>query len=148
MKIILVLLVSVAALGQSRPNHKLTPGLIRSTNAKELCSPSFRTKPFRKTTQSTKKLVCRNYRIRVQCPGPAQEIDHLVPLELGGADDIHNLWPQPYAVPGAHQKDLVENELKRRVCGGQMSLAEAQSMLMHDWYSAYVKLGFGGVRPK
>ena len=28
-------------------------------------------------------------------PHPDYEIDHLIPLCLGGSDDFSNLWPQP-----------------------------------------------------
>src|SRR4051812_44073407 len=83
--IILALIASTAA--QSLPDKKLTPGVIRTTNAKEICAKSFRTKPFRKTTPAMKKHVCDAYHVKAKCPGTAQEIDHLVPLELGGMDD-------------------------------------------------------------
>jgi hypothetical protein len=26
----------------------------------------------------------------------AYELDHLIPLELGGSNDLRNLWPQPF----------------------------------------------------
>jgi hypothetical protein len=41
------------------------------------------------------------------------EYDHLVPLELGGADnDPRNLWPEPGASP--NPKDALEHELSGR----------------------------------
>jgi 5-methylcytosine-specific restriction endonuclease McrA len=136
----LILIASLSISAQTLPNHKLTPGAIRTRNAKEICSPKFHTKPYRKTTLAMKREVCTAYHVKIKCPGPAQEIDHLVPLELGGMDAESNLWPQSY--PAAHQKDLVENRLHKMVCGGTISLEEAQRMLMTDWYAAYKKLGF------
>jgi hypothetical protein len=69
------------------------------------------------------------------------ELDHFIPLELGGcADCPSNLWMEPYAGLGARAKDRVENYLNHQVCGGQMSLAEAQDTIVHDWYAVYVGL--------
>lgn len=63
------------------------------------------------------------------------ELDHLLPLELGGATkDVANLWPEAYApVPGAHEKDAVEFWLNRQVCANKMTLAEAQREMASDW---------------
>ena len=69
------------------------------------------------------------------------EEDHLISLELGGnPTDPKNLWPEPYApVPGARQKDKVENYLKKQVCAGAMTLQEAQQTIVRDWYAIYVQ---------
>ncbi len=51
--------------------------------------------------------------------------DHLISLELGGhPTDPRNLWPEP--LRQAQKDDRVENELHRRVCAGELSLADAQ----------------------
>jgi hypothetical protein len=51
--------------------------------------------------------------------------DHLISLELGGhPTDPRNLWPEPY--PRASEVDRIENELNAQVCGGSLSLADAQ----------------------
>ena len=66
---------------------------------------------------------------------PAYEVDHLVPLELGGdPTDTRNIWPQPIAA--AKQKDEVENELHDLVCSGRVSLRQAQSAIAKDWKTA------------
>lgn len=66
-------------------------------------------------------------------PSGYQE-DHLISLELGGdPTDPGNLWPEPY--PRAAEVDRIENELNAEVCGGKISLAEAQqreSQLKHN----------------
>lgn len=69
----------------------------------------------------------------------AFEEDHLVPLEAGGnPTDPANLWPQPWDGPyGAHRKDVLETKLKRLVCGGQITLADAQQAIRTDWVTAY-----------
>lgn len=62
------------------------------------------------------------------------EYDHFVPLELGGAtNDPRNLWPEPGASP--NPKDAVEDELRRAVCDGQLSLGQAQRDIVTNWVS-------------
>ena len=68
------------------------------------------------------------------------EIDHLIPLTVGGSNDLANLWPQPYGVPGAHQKDVLENKLHAQVCSGKMTLAEAQHQIATNWFALYRSL--------
>jgi hypothetical protein len=51
--------------------------------------------------------------------------DHLISLELGGnPTDPRNLWPEPY--PRAAEMDKIENELNSEICGGKLTLAQAQ----------------------
>jgi hypothetical protein len=59
------------------------------------------------------------------------ELDHLVPLELGGSSDAHNLWVEPGSIP--NPKDAVENALHAKVCAGQMTLAAAQLGIATEW---------------
>ncbi|HEY8691549.1 MAG TPA: hypothetical protein VIR57_02295 [Chloroflexota bacterium] len=68
-------------------------------------------------------------------PPTAYEEDHFVALELGGnPTSPRNLWPQPYApMPGAHEKDRVENFLRRQVCSGALQLTAAQNAIRTDW---------------
>jgi hypothetical protein len=139
-----VLLFCLSAFAQL-PNKTLTPGVVRTTNAAEICAPNFRTKPYRLTTPAMKHQVCKAYKITAQCPSPtgAMEIDHLVPLELGGLDTVENLWPElaNYPLgPGFHTKDKLENELKKRVCTGQMTLADAQSCIRDQWIECYQRV--------
>jgi hypothetical protein len=68
----------------------------------------------------------------------AYELDHLVPLELGGApSDPNNLWLQPWAgTYGATQKDLAESRLNHAVCSGTMTLDQARSLIVQpaQWH--------------
>jgi hypothetical protein len=69
------------------------------------------------------------------------EEDHLISLELGGAPrDPRNLWPEPWTLTmadgtqvGARVKDLLENKLRRAVCAGTMTLAEARREIGVHW---------------
>jgi len=121
-----------------------------------LCSPSFRTSIVRDSVTSAveKRRVYERYGI----PRPANnrgstqvcEIDHLVPLELGGADTLANLWPEcssGYAGwdgAGFRDKDHFENYLRRQVCSGSISLSDAQSEIATDWFRYWVAAGRPG----
>ena len=67
------------------------------------------------------------------------ELDHLVSLELGGADTLDNIWPQcgPPDMKLAKRyfkiKDGVENYLAAKVRAGRISLKDAQHGIAADW---------------
>ena len=77
--------------------------------------------------------------------GTDSELDHLVPLELGGANDAANLWPEPGPVP--NRKDAVEDALNQAVCDGQIGLARAQRAIARNWETAESRLGLGAPAP-
>jgi hypothetical protein len=58
-------------------------------------------------------------------------LDHIIPLELGGTNDLANLAPQPRAE--AKAKDRDENRLHRAVCSGRMTLAQARAEITRRW---------------
>jgi hypothetical protein len=64
-------------------------------------------------------------------PHPRYQIDHFVPLCLGGSDNDDNLWVQPY--PQARWKDHDEVNLCRAVCEGKLIRQEAVFVLVHKW---------------
>jgi hypothetical protein len=79
------------------------------------------------------------------------ELDHLIPLELGGDNDAANLWVEAGPIP--NPKDTVENALNQAVCGGQMPLRTAQREIAHNWIRAAAALGIsvpapGGGQPQ
>lgn len=85
----------------------------------------------RNVPQSVKDEVYAEYGIGSHRPG-SYEVDHLISLELGGSNDIRNLWPEPYdGVDGARSKDGVENHLHAEVCSGVITLAAAQIDIVH-----------------
>jgi hypothetical protein len=71
------------------------------------------------------------------------ELDHLVPLEVGGAPaSVRNLWPEARGPhPGSTEKDHLENLLHTRVCNGQLQLADAQRMFEQNWVQSWQQLG-------
>jgi hypothetical protein len=128
------------------PDPKMTPGVIDADLTMEkLCDPSFHTGTVRNVPESEKRAACREYGISQGCPGKGYEIDHLVSIELGGSNDLRNLWPQPVDAPGVigfHTKDVVENRAHRAVCQGQITLLTAQLGMQGDWYAFGRRFGF------
>ncbi len=120
-----------------------TPGAVRTHDAKAICSESFHTADERHTTEAMKSAVYKAYgvtRNQGMCAGGC-EVDHLISLEIGGADSIENLWPQPSKGIGYHTKDKLENRLHALVCAGKLSLDDAQKCISEDWYACGLKLG-------
>ena len=71
-----------------------------------------------------------------QSKAGSYEEDHRIPLELGGApSDPTNLSPEAH--PGSSVKDQDENAFKASVCGGHMSLIDAQNSFISKWLSNY-----------
>jgi hypothetical protein len=66
------------------------------------------------------------------------EVDHLIPLELGGSNSIKNLFPEAARPkPGFHQKDRLENRLHKEVCDATMTLHHASHQIAVNWLRAY-----------
>ena len=84
----------------------------------------------RHVTLAMKMTVAKRYGV-LRTQWRRYEFDHLIPRELGGADDIENLWPQPLAE--ARAKDRIENRLHRAVCAGMLTLPEAQGRIVTWW---------------
>lgn len=119
------------------PDPDLTPGKVRpDITVKDLATYI---KSPRRVTQAMKQKVFETYGISHPRPGEF-EIDHLVPRELGGADDIQNLWPQSYHGPmNAHDKDRLENYLHQQVVAGKLDFKEAQESMADNWVAGFHK---------
>ena len=119
------------------PDSACTPGAVFSDVTKDqVCTPGY-SKNVRNVPDSEKQQVFDEYGITSHGPGE-YEVDHLISLELGGSNDIANLWPEPAEPrPGFHEKDKVENYLHAQMCNGAISMEDAQYMIATDWLSVY-----------
>jgi hypothetical protein len=103
-----------------------------------LCGRGFHTSSVRNVPQSEKFAVEREYGLTPGYYGRSLEIDHIVPLELGGSNAIANLFPERANVrPGYHVKDRLEDKLHQLVCAGTMSLSAARAGIARDWPALY-----------
>ena len=134
--------------GVAEPDSRLTPGAVfPGATVAEVCRAGY-ARRHRDVSVALKRQVLRAYGA-VYRPGRF-EVDHLVPLEIGGANVARdprsgrvaataNLWPQPR--PSAAVKDRLENRLHDAVCAGRIGLRAAQLEIARDWYAAWLAEG-------
>jgi len=146
----------------TKPDASLTPGLARDDlTLDEICTTKWGT-DARSVTAAMKQQVMDEYAFKAsECPlthlnGKAVhrvEIDHLIPRDLGGADDVRNLWPECYEQvepnkseqeDGAHKKDQLETRLNKELCKDghptQEKLDEYRTEIKTDWIALYHKI--------
>jgi hypothetical protein len=142
------------------PDQKKTtgandPDAVSTITDEKLCSKGFTTKSVRNVSEELKAQVYASYGMKdhvgaCHCPAVHEktkkafdegcEVDHLVSLEIGGTNDIKNLWVQPYCGPwNAHIKDTLENELHKLVCAGTITGDQARKEISIDWVASYKK---------
>jgi hypothetical protein len=122
----------------SIPDSRLTPGAALLVSRPAVCSqPDIENKAVPAAVQ---RKVFEEYGIAHADPR-AYEVDYLITPALGGADDIHNLWPHSYSatVWNAHVKDALEDRLREMVCAGSLDLTQAQQEIAANWIDAYKK---------
>jgi hypothetical protein len=118
------------------PNPALTPGAVETTDAGQVCAPGY-AKAHRHVPTVLRDHVFAAYRVPLS-DGYRVELDHLVPLELGGASVAANLWPEAFSGPlNARIKDQLENRLHTLVCAGQLPLEQAQHEIASNWIAAH-----------
>ena len=144
--LIVGLLFAGLACADDVPDPQKTPGAFRAgLTTEKICATKWG-KDERHVTAAMKNQVFALYGYSgnddPKCVPAGKrhcEIDHLISRELGGADDVANLWPQSY---GGHPwnavlKDTLENRLHKEVCRKAITLRLARTMLLEDWRKAY-----------
>jgi hypothetical protein len=128
------------------PDPSCTPGAYDpAVTAAVLCAPGYSTRSYRPPEVQTSAFKYREAYPAYGMPRAARtELDHLVSLELGGANDAANLWPE--IPPTPNPKDTVENALHAWVCAvtgkaAQARLGRAQRAIAWNWVTAESVLG-------
>ena len=122
----------------SLPDPACTPGAVFPDATREIICVSGYTKTVRSVSVSLKKRVYAEYGISYPQPTGSYEADHFIPLELGGSNDIANLFPEAAnPTPGFREKDLVENYLHQEMCSRRIPLAIAQKLIADNWLDVY-----------
>jgi len=128
---------SGCAANQTLSDPTCTPGAILTTSTAIICRYGY-TKTVRNVSLKTKKKVFAEYNIPYSLHSN-YEVDHLISLEIGGSNDISNLFPESYNIKdGARIKDKFENYLHAQVCKGKMTIEEAQAEISSDWLDYYL----------
>ncbi len=122
------------------PDSACSPGAIfPDATVKDICTSGY-SSSVRNVPTSEKNHAYAEYGIHSHHSGQ-YEVDHLISLELGGSNDIANLWPEAASpTPGFHQKDQVENYLHDQVCSGAVSLKDAQYEIATNWLAVYNRM--------
>ena len=129
------------------PDPKCTPGAtdpaVTQANIDSTICVSGYTKTVRPSTSVTNPIKLQVMQAYGFTDSPSNyELDHLIPLELGGApDDVKNLWPEPYYTnPSSYDKDGFENYLHNQVCSGAMALKTAQDEISYNWVKYWAEI--------
>jgi hypothetical protein len=131
----------------SQPDPVLTPGTLNPAVTQEnidqtICHPGW-SQTIRPSTSYIRRLkltTMRAYHYPLR-DWKIYIMDHRVPLEVGGhPTDPLNLWTQPIIAPDGWNdalKNRLEDDLHRKVCLRQVTLAYAQSEFLQDWHRSY-----------
>jgi hypothetical protein len=124
------------------PDRRCSPGAYYARLTKAaLCSPGFHSSKLQHLTAAAKRAVEVEYGLTGSSRS-ALTIDHIVPLELGGSNNVANLYPQR---PPVHQlKQTLDSTLAARVCQGLISLGAARRQIAVNWELLYTKLNGAG----
>jgi len=168
---------------------KPDPSVTQASIAKNICKKGWSTdsvRPAESVTNKIKSQTLNSYGL--SDPANHYELDHLISLQNGGCPDcIENLWPEAYGdrkhpmtqndraqwnkrhpgsaavLPGALEKDMVENHVHDEICFGipnaklstyakkypakiAITLERGQQILAADWYACYRNM-LDGNRP-
>ena len=102
-----------------RPDPRFTPGAVFTTDRSVICSPGY-SKSVRHTSGHLKVSIYWEYGIDRR--NRHNEIGHLIPLGLGGANAAATFWPESRDTQpcNASVKDRLEDYLYREACVGRM----------------------------
>lgn len=128
------------------PDPKLTPGDVNPvSDIKNICTVGY-TSGIDRTGNRVRNvpIKLRNKVFKLYNIDPKSdrfEMDHLISLQLGGSNDIKNLWPQSYTTKpyNARKKNVLENKMRSLICQGKLDMITAQKEISSNWIEAYKK---------
>ena len=121
------------------PNPKLTPGVVADSDVVSVCSQPRQPTPA--LSVGVEDAVLTEYGIPITTLVLASyHFNYLIPLDLGGANAIANIWPiSVNKTIGYFQKQQLDGKLRSMVCYSQIQLVPTQQLLAQDWYALYVQ---------
>lgn len=109
------------------PNPDMTPGVL-CANSNTYRYDEHILYCERNVNSSTKNQIIKDYDLRLgfsisKMPRGDFKIDHFIPLSIGGANDIGNLWPQHKSI--YQYSDPLESQVSDLMVKGRIKQAEA-----------------------
>lgn len=112
------------------PEPRAADSMIASTDQAEVCA----------TDGLPGSAYSRAHRVVKRRPVPGHQVDHIVPLCLGGADVDSNIQIQP--IEEALEKDQIERATCIAVCRTHtMMLVEGQAIFLNGWKQSLWRIG-------
>jgi hypothetical protein len=122
------------------PNASLAPGDVLTSNLSIICHSGY-SATVRDVPQSLRLEVFARDGVAYPQPTGSTELDHIIPLCLGGSNDKKNLFVEfAEPRPGFHEKDKLEDYLCHHVCSGEINIDYAQQRIAQNWYSYYLEI--------
>jgi hypothetical protein len=130
----------------ARPDPKLTPGVVAVSDLTTVCHGSKRirglfTPSSPLVAQSDQQAVFAAYNI----PAASTKhygLDFLVPLQLGGANTVANIWPASVSHGiGFREKQVLNIRIHELVCRREIPLDQAQRQISTDWVKLWLLYG-------
>jgi hypothetical protein len=96
---------------------------------------SSRVRPPESVTGRIKRALMRQH--GYTDPLSDYELDHFIPLSVGGSSNLSNLWLEPIAE--AKRKDADEATARRNVISGSWTLGQGQQYIRDRWRIHYAR---------
>jgi hypothetical protein len=140
-----------SACAQAVPSALLNPDVTPATLTQTVCRAGY-TKTVRPSTGFTngiKKRLMREQAMDFEADKGSYELDHIVPLALGGHPrNLHNLTLQPCeGADSAKRKDRLEVKLQCLVCSGDVKCNLLVNLPAADGRIWNKRIGIEGATP-
>jgi Divergent InlB B-repeat domain len=119
------------------PDRRCSPGAVYADATLQLiCTPGYAAK-MNVLPAAERNIVYAEYRVP-RSRRASFEIDHIVPVEIGGSNAVGNLYAEPgRPAPGFRVKDKLERRLEQLVCARKVPLGAMQRAIATDWVALY-----------
>jgi hypothetical protein len=124
----------------SRPNPKLTPGSVVTTDVNVVCAIPVHGGASHTVPLAMQTAVLQEYgHYNLGNQQHKYMLNYLVPIDLGGGTDEANVWPVAIKGAGFYQKVETDHILRDLVCRRTLPLTAAQQAMETDWYAAWLR---------